>query len=82
MASSAQTLDRGVRCSSDEVWYHGYYVSWTQQRGIGAPTMSQPTQPKDTGQEAHNRGGLEDNYISNLINMASRDRVRVKYNGN
>jgi hypothetical protein len=54
MASSAQTLDRGVRCSSDEVWYHGYYVSWTQQRGIGAPTMSRPTQPKDTGQEAHN----------------------------
>jgi hypothetical protein len=25
-------------------------------------TMSQPTQPKGTGQEAHNRGGLEDNY--------------------
>jgi hypothetical protein len=33
-------------------------------------------------QEAHNRGSLEDNYISNLVNKASRDRVRVKYNDN
>jgi hypothetical protein len=24
--------------------------------------MSQPTQPKDMGQEAHNRDGIEDNY--------------------
>jgi hypothetical protein len=24
--------------------------------------MSRSTQPKDMGQEAHNRGGLEDNY--------------------
>jgi hypothetical protein len=24
--------------------------------------MSQPTRPKDTGQNAHNRGDLEDNY--------------------
>jgi hypothetical protein len=46
----------------DEVWYHGYQVSWTWQRGIGGPTMSRPTQPKDTGQDAHNQGGLEDNY--------------------
>jgi hypothetical protein len=38
------------------------HASWTQQKGIGGPTMSQPTRPKDTGQEAHNRGGLEDNY--------------------
>jgi hypothetical protein len=29
--------------------------------------MSWPTRPKDTGQEAHNRGGLE----SNLVNRAS-----------
>jgi hypothetical protein len=44
--------------------------------------MSHPTRPKDTGQEVHNQGGLKDNYISNLINMASRDRVSVKYNNN
>jgi hypothetical protein len=30
--------------------------------------MSQPTQPKDMGQEAHNQGGVEDNYRSNLVN--------------
>jgi hypothetical protein len=29
---------------------------------IGGSTMSRPTRPKGTGQEAHNRGGLEDNY--------------------
>jgi hypothetical protein len=28
----------------------------------GGAIMSRPTRPKDTGQEAHNRGGLEDNY--------------------
>jgi hypothetical protein len=33
--------------------------------------MSRSTQPKDTSQEAHNRGGLEDNYRSNLVNRAS-----------
>jgi hypothetical protein len=33
----------------DEVW----------NRGV---TMSRPTRPKNMGQEAHNRGGLEDNY--------------------
>jgi hypothetical protein len=27
----------------------------------GGPTMSWSTRPKDMGQEAHNRGGLEDN---------------------
>jgi hypothetical protein len=48
----------------------------------GRPTMSWPTRPKDTGQEAHNRGGLEDNYGSNLVNKASRDRVWVRYNHN
>jgi hypothetical protein len=26
------------------------------------PTKSQPTRPKSMGQEAHNRGGLENNY--------------------
>jgi hypothetical protein len=31
------------------------------EQGWGA-TMSQPTRPKDTGQEAHNQGDLEDNY--------------------
>jgi hypothetical protein len=35
--------------------------------------MSRPTWAKDMGQEAHNRGSLEDNYRSNLVNMASRD---------
>jgi hypothetical protein len=30
--------------------------------------MSQPTQPKDMGQEAHNQDGVEDNYRSNLVN--------------
>jgi hypothetical protein len=44
--------------------------------------MSRPTRPEDTDQEAHNRGGLEDNYRSNLVNRASRDRVWVKYNDN
>jgi hypothetical protein len=39
--------------------------------------MSQPTRPKGTGQEAHNRGGLEDNY--RRVNRASRDRVWVRY---
>jgi hypothetical protein len=28
----------------------------------GGATMSRPTQPKDVGREAHNRGGIEDNY--------------------
>jgi hypothetical protein len=46
----------------DEVWYHGYHVSWTRQRGTGGPTISQSTRPKGTGQEALNPGGLEDNY--------------------
>jgi hypothetical protein len=46
------------------------------------PTMSWPTRPKDTGQEAHNRGGLEDNYRSILVDKACRDRVMVKYNDN
>jgi hypothetical protein len=64
-----------------------YLIPWvphllnSTERNRG-PTLSQPTQPKDTGQEVHNRGYLEDNYRSNLINMASRDRVRVKYNDN
>jgi hypothetical protein len=44
--------------------------------------MSQPTWPKDTGQEAHKQGGLEDNYRSNIVNRVSRDRVWVKYNNN
>jgi hypothetical protein len=56
-----------TRGAPNEDWYHGYHVSWTRQRGTGAPTMSQPTQPKDKGQEAHNQGGLEDNYRWNLV---------------
>jgi hypothetical protein len=43
----------------DEVCYHGYQDSWTRQIEIGGATMSRLTQPKDTGQKAHNRGGLE-----------------------
>jgi hypothetical protein len=50
---------RDMEPTCDEVWYHGYQDSWAQQRGIGRPTMSRPTQPKDTGQEAHNLGSLE-----------------------
>jgi hypothetical protein len=46
----------------DEVWYHGYHVSWTRLRGTGGPIKSRSTQPKGTGQEAHNRGSLEGNY--------------------
>jgi hypothetical protein len=45
--------------AADEVWYHGYQIYWTQKRGTGGPTMSQPTWPKNPGQEAHNRGGLK-----------------------
>jgi hypothetical protein len=71
-----------TRGAVNEVRYHGYHISWTRQRGTGGPTMSRPTRPKDTGQEAHNRGGLEDNYRSILVDKASRDRVRVKYNDN
>jgi hypothetical protein len=41
-----------------------------------------PTRPKDTAQEAHNRGDLKDNYRSNHVNRASRERVQVKYNDN
>jgi hypothetical protein len=38
----------------NEVWYHGYQVSWTRRKGIGGgATMSQPTRPKDMNQEAH-----------------------------
>jgi hypothetical protein len=33
-----------------------------EQGWVPRPTMSQPTRHKGTGQEAHNRGGLEDNY--------------------
>jgi hypothetical protein len=40
----------------------GYHISWTQQKEIGGSAMTQPTRPKDMGQEAHNRDGLEDNY--------------------
>jgi hypothetical protein len=47
---------------TDEVWYHGYHISYTRPNGTGGPTMSRSTPPKGTGQEAHNRGGLEDNY--------------------
>jgi hypothetical protein len=46
----------------DKVWYHGYHISWTQPNRIGGPTMCRPTRPKGMGQEAHNRGCLEDNY--------------------
>jgi hypothetical protein len=38
----------------------------TTSRGLNreeqGATMSQPTRPKGTCQEAHNQGGLEDNY--------------------
>jgi hypothetical protein len=40
--------------AANEVWYHGYQVSWTRQKGTGGPAMSRPTQPKDLGHEAHN----------------------------
>jgi hypothetical protein len=46
------SLQRQIAGEPDKVWYHGYHVSWTQQKGTGGPTMSQPTQPKDMGQEA------------------------------
>jgi hypothetical protein len=46
----------------DKVWYHGYHISRTQPNETGGPTMSRPTRPKGTGQEAHNQGSLEDNY--------------------
>jgi hypothetical protein len=44
----------------DDIWYHGYHISWTQQMEIGGFAMSSPTRPEDTSKEAHNRGGLED----------------------
>jgi hypothetical protein len=46
------------------------------------PTMSWPTRPEAMDQEAHNRGGFENNYRSNLINRTSKDIVWVKYNDN
>jgi hypothetical protein len=52
----------GNRKKRDKVCYHGYHVSWTRSRRIGGPTMSRPTWPKGMGQEAHNRGSLEDNH--------------------
>jgi hypothetical protein len=52
----------GSQNTCDKVWYHGYHVSWTQQKGKGGSAMSRPTRPKDTSQEAHNRGSLKDNY--------------------
>jgi hypothetical protein len=42
--------------AADVVWYHGYQVSWTRKRRIGGPDMCRP---RNHGQEAHNRGGLE-----------------------
>jgi hypothetical protein len=33
----------------DEVWYHEYHVSWTQQRGTVGPIMSRTTRPKGMG---------------------------------
>jgi hypothetical protein len=47
---------------SDEIWYHGYYVSWTRRKGTRRSVMSRFTRPKNTGQVAHNRGGLKDRY--------------------
>jgi hypothetical protein len=47
---------------SDKDGYQGYHVSWTRQKETGGPTKSRPTRPEGTGQGAHNRGGLEDNY--------------------
>jgi hypothetical protein len=71
-----------LRAGCDVLWYHGHHVSWTRQKGTGGPTKSQSTRFKDTSQEAHNRVGLEDKYRSNLLNMASRDRISVRYNHN
>jgi hypothetical protein len=48
----------------------------TKEQG---PTMSRPTRPKEMSHDAHNRGGLEITIESNLVNRASRDRVRVRY---
>jgi hypothetical protein len=36
-----------------DVWYHGYSTNRTRKRWIGGPIMSQPTRPRDPGQEAH-----------------------------
>jgi hypothetical protein len=49
--------------------YHGL-----RGRNRGA-TMSQSTRPKDPGQVAHNRGGLEDRCGTKSLNGTSRDRV-------
>jgi hypothetical protein len=46
----------------DDIWYHGYHVSWTRRKGTGGPTMSRRTQPKDLDQVVYNRGGLEDRH--------------------
>jgi hypothetical protein len=44
------------------VVYRHYHISWSRQKGTGGAAMSRPTRPKDTGQDAHNWGSLEDNY--------------------
>jgi hypothetical protein len=44
------------------IWYLEYHISWTRWKGAAGPSTSQPTWPKDTVQEALNRGGLEDRY--------------------
>jgi hypothetical protein len=49
----AHSASSTAAMACDDVWYHGYHVSWTRQKGIGGPTMSRPTQPMDMVQEAH-----------------------------
>jgi hypothetical protein len=43
-----------VKDQGDEIWYHGYHISWTQRKVTGGPSMSWSTRPKDAGQVAHN----------------------------
>jgi hypothetical protein len=54
------------------IWYLEYHISWTRWKGAGGPSMSQPTWPKDTGQEALNRGGLEDRYRINYGELGKK----------
>jgi hypothetical protein len=61
-------------------WIPRLLDSIERNRGGEGALLSWSTWPKDTGQEVHNRGDLEDKTIeSNLVNRANRDRVQVKY---
>jgi hypothetical protein len=54
--------------TADVVWYHGFHANCSRREGTGGSSMSQPTRPKDLGQEAHYRGGLEDISLIYLVN--------------